>query len=131
MKLIGYVLAAIIVAWMLSGLFMHLGIERHALLDFDAEMPDAVAGERIAAAIIAVMDHELDSVTGWRPNDFILWSPALFADNGANRQLGIILAVRETTRVFKDHLTKVSSDQYDPNLLIADTMFRNDAEKFW
>jgi hypothetical protein len=94
-------------------------------------MPDAVAGERIAASVIAVMDHELDSVTGWRPNDFILWGPMLFADNNANRQLGIILAVRETTRVFKDHLTKVSSDQYDPNLLIADTMFRNDAEKFW
>jgi hypothetical protein len=131
MKYVGYVVAAIVVAWMISGLFMHLGMERHAALDFGPEIADAVPGERIASAIIAVMDHELDSVTGWRPNDFFLWGPGLFADNGANRQLGIILAVRETTRVFKDHLTKVSSDQYDANLLIADTMFRNDAEKFW
>src|SRR6266850_978973 len=88
-------------------------------------------GAIVAAWVISGMDHELDSVTGWRPNDFFLWGPMLFADNNANRQLGIIVAVRETTRVFKDHLTKVSSDQYDPNLLIADTMFRNDAEKFW
>ncbi len=131
MKYIAYAIGAIVAAWMISGLFMHLGMERHALLDFDPEMPEAVAGERIATAILEVMDHELDSVTGWRPNDFFLWGPTLFADNNANRQLGIILAVRETTRVFKDHLTKVSSDQYDPNLLIADTMFRNDAAKFW
>src|SRR5882724_2863380 len=117
MKKLAYAIGVVIIAWTLSGLFMHLGMERHALLDFDPEMPDAVAGERIAAAVIAIMDHELDSVTGWRPNDFILWGPMLFADNNANRQLGILLAIRETTRVFKDHLTKVSSDQYDPNLL--------------
>ena len=114
-----------------AGLLMHIGMQRHAVLDFDPEIPDAQPGERMAAAIAAVMGHELDSVTGWRPNDFFLWGPRLFADNNANRQLGIILAVRETTRVLKDHLTKVSSDQYDPRLVAADTMFRNDAEKFW
>jgi len=131
MNRLAYAIVAIVVAWMLSGLLMHLGMRRHALLDFDPEMPDAVPGERVAAALAAVMGHELDSVTGWRPNDFVLWGPGLFADNNANRQRGIILAVRETTRVFKDHLTKVSSDQYDKNLVEADTMFRNDAEKFW
>src|SRR5437868_9886647 len=110
---------------------MHLGMKRHSVLEFDPAMPDAQPGERIAAAIAAVMTHELDSVTGWRPNDFISWGPSLFADNNANRQLGIILAIRETTRVFKDHLTKVSSDQYDGNLVEADTLFRNDAEKLW
>ena len=34
-------------------------------------------------------------------------------------------------RVFKDHLTKVSSNEYDANLVAADTAFRNDAEKLW
>ena len=29
------------------------------------------------------------------------------------------------------HLTKVSSDQYDPNLLAADTAFRNDPKRLW
>jgi hypothetical protein len=131
MKRVGYAIAAILLAWVISGLLMHLGMKRHVLLDFDPDIADAQPGERMAAAIIAVMDHELDSVTGWRPNDFFLWGPALFADNNANRQLGIILAIRESTRVLKDHLTKVSSDQYDANLVQADTMFRNDAERFW
>ncbi len=131
MKRIGLAVGAVVLAWVISGLLMHLGMKRHALLDFDPEIPDAQPGQRMAAAVIAVMDHELDSVTGWRPNDFFLWGPKLFADNNANRQLGIIVAIRETTRVFKDHLTKVSSDQYDANLVQADTMFRNDAEKFW
>jgi hypothetical protein len=131
MKKVAWAVAAVVTAWAVSGLLMHIGMQRHAVLDFDPEIPDAQPGERMAAAIAAVMGHELDSVTGWRPNDFFLWGPKLFADNNANRQLGIILAVRETTRVLKDHLTKVSSDQYDPRLVAADTMFRNDAEKFW
>jgi len=131
MKWLAYAIAALVGTWVVAGLLMHFGMQRHALLDFDPDIPDAQPGERMAASIAAVMEHELDSVTGWRPNDFFLWGPRLFADNNANRQLGIILAVRETTRVLKDHLTKVSSDQYDPNLVDADTMFRNDAEKLW
>jgi hypothetical protein len=131
MKWLAYAIAAVVAAWVVAGVLMHLGMQRHALLDFDPDIPDAQPGERMAASIAAVMEHELDSVTGWRPNDFFIWGPGFFADNNANRQLGIILAVRETTRVLKDHLTKVSSDQYDPKLVDADTMFRNDAEKLW
>ncbi|MGH7899524.1 MAG: DUF2333 family protein [Candidatus Binatia bacterium] len=131
MKRIGILVAGIVVACVLAGLLMHLGMKRHAVIEFDPEMPDAVPGERIARALAVVLSHELESMTGWRPNDFILWGPSLFADNNANRQLGIIIAVRETTRVFKDHLTKVSSDQYDGNLVQADTLFRNDAERLW
>jgi hypothetical protein len=131
MKRIGYAVGALILLWAVSGLLMHFGMIRHSRLEFDPEMPQAQLGERIAAAIATVMSHELDSVTGWRPNDFFLWGPKLFADNNANRQLGIITAIRESTRVFKDHLTKISSDQYDPSLVEADTMFRNDPEKFW
>ncbi len=130
-KIIGAVVGAIVAAWIIAGVLMHLGMQRHAILDFDPEIADAVPGERMAKALIAVMDHELGSVTGWRPNDFLLWGPRLFADNNANRQLGILAAVRETTRVMKDHLTKVSSDPYDPNLVDADTLFRNDATKLW
>jgi hypothetical protein len=67
---------------------------------------------------------------GWRPNDLFIWGPTLMADNNASRQIGIIMAVRETSRVFKDDLTKISSNEYDPNLVIADTDFRNDAERW-
>jgi len=77
------------------------------------------------------MDHELHGGTGWRPNDFFLWGPALGPDNNASRQLGIIQALRESIRVLKDHLTKISSNEYDPNLVQADRLFRNDETKFW
>jgi hypothetical protein len=90
-----------------------------------------VPGELFAETVRRIVEHELDSRSGWRPNDFFLWGPALMADNNANRQLGIIQAVRESTRIFRDHLTKVSNEQYDDNLQAADQLFRNDAEKFW
>jgi hypothetical protein len=115
---------------------LHVGQKRHDALDYDvnARFPSAqpiVGGEVFAGALIAIVQHELDGVTGWRPNDFVLWGPRLWADNNANRQLGIIQVVRESVRVFKDHLTKVSSNEYDANLVEADTDFRNDAERLW
>lgn len=117
-------------------LLIHFGQKRHNILPFDVatQFPDnqtIVGGEVFATTVAELVDHELRGGSGWRPNDFVLWGPTLWADNNANRQLGIILAVRESMRVFKDHLTKVSSDQYDDNLVAADTAFRNDAFKLW
>ena len=90
-----------------------------------------VRGEVFATTLVALVEHELRGATGWRPNDFVLWGPRVLADNNSNRQLGIIAAVRESTRVMKDHLTKVSSTEYDANLVRADTAFRNDMTKLW
>lgn len=103
-------------------------------LALDAQYPPGQQfqpGEIFASTLIAIMEHELHGGSGWRPNDFFLWGPTLWADDNANRQLGILQAVRESMRVFKDHLTKVSSNEYDPDLLEADTLFRNDAKKLW
>ena len=135
----GWLIAALIVILLTSVIgpvVLHFGQKRHNVLPFDVakQFPvdqPMVGGEALAGATIALMEHELDGFTGWRPNDFILWGPGLWADNNANRQLGIIQAIRDSVRVFKDHLTKVSSDQYDPNLVAADTAFRNDAERLW
>jgi hypothetical protein len=115
---------------------LHVGQKLHNRLDYDIDRefpPDKpfISGEIFASTLAAIMDHELHSGFGWRPNDFFLWGRHVMADNNANRQLGIIMAVRETARVFKDHLTKISSNVYDPDLVIADTDFRNDAEKWW
>src|SRR5262249_35080514 len=90
-----------------------------------------VGGEAFGSTAAAIMDHELSSPTGWRPNDFFLWGPSVAADNNASRQLGIILALRESVRVFKDHLTKISSNEYDRNLVAPDTLLRNAETKFW
>ena len=127
--------AAIFLIWASGNLALHFGMKHHDHLDYDIAKvfpPDkpTVPGEIFASTLAAIMDHELHTGFGWRPNDFFLWGPKVGADNNSDRQLGIIQAVRETTRIFKDHLTKVSSNQYDPNLVIADTDFRNDAEKW-
>ncbi len=124
------------VALLVAPLVLHFTQKRHNQLDFDLQrvFPEGkriVGGEVLASTVIALVEHELEGGTGWRPNDFVLWGPSVLADNNANRQLGILQAVRETTRVFKDHLTKVSSDEFDPNLVRADTAFRNDPTKFW
>jgi hypothetical protein len=129
------VAVAVLAVWIGGGLALHFGQISHDHLgyDIDAHFPPGQPtrpGEIFASTLAAIVDHELNTGFGWRPNDFFLWGPTIAADNNADRQLGIIMAVRETTRVFKDHLTKVSSNQYDPNLVIADTDFRNDAQRW-
>src|SRR5512139_3081311 len=134
----GWIAAVVIAVLLCIGgpLLLHFGQKRHNRLrwDVNAQFPPSQAlagGEVYAATVIAILEHELNGITGWRPNDFLLWGPHLWADNNSNRQLGIIQALRESVRVFKDHLTKVSSNEFDPNLVAADTAFRNDAEKLW
>jgi len=132
------IIAMAVVGGVLLGLplLLHFSQKGHNELQFDVEKAFP-PGEQVASGMVfaetlaRIVEHELDSCTGWRPNDFVLWGPALWADNNSNRQLGILQAVRESTRVFKDHLTKVSSDQFHANLVRADTAFRNDLFKFW
>jgi hypothetical protein len=133
--LIGGVIVILVCA-VVGPLVLHFGQKRHDVLSFNVAQTfptdkPIVGGEVFATTVIALMEHELNGTTGWRPNDFFLWGPHLWADNNANRQLAIIQAVRESVRVFKDHLTKVSSNEFDRNLVEADTDFRNDAERFW
>jgi hypothetical protein len=117
-------------------LLLHFTQKRHDVLRFDVatEFPTdraIVPGEAFASTLAAIVRHELDSPTGWRPNDFVLWGPTVMADNNANRQLGIIMAARESARVFRDQLTKISSTEYDPNLTTAAQALQNDPTKFW
>jgi hypothetical protein len=135
LRKLGIIAGGVIVVWFAVILGLHFGQIRHDQLDFDVDTafpPDKpfIPGEIYAATLAQIVDHELTTGFGWRPNDLFIWGPALMADNNANRQLGIIMAVRESTRVFKDDLTKISSNEYDPNLVIADTDFRNDAQKW-
>jgi hypothetical protein len=117
-------------------LVLHVTQKGHDVLPFsiaETYPPDkkVVPGEVFASTLAALIEHELGGVTGWRPNDVVIWGPALCADNNANRQLGILVAVRESTRVMKDHLTKVSATEYDANLVTADNAFRNDMTRLW
>jgi hypothetical protein len=127
---------AVLVAIAIAILALHAAQRRHDRLPFDVEAaypPEKtlVGGEAFASTAAAIMDHELNDGSGWRPNDFFLWGPWIGPDNNANRQLGIIQALRDSIRVFRDHLTKISSNEYDPNLVAADSLLRNDETKFW
>jgi len=126
----------VVLLYVVAILALHFGQKAHDRLAFSPETAFPkdkafIPGEVLATTLEAVMTQELDSTFGWRPNDFFLWGPGLWADNNSNRQTGIIRAIRETARVMKDSLTKVSPNEYDPNLLEADTMFRNDENKLW
>jgi hypothetical protein len=129
-------LAAVALAILIAiNLALHFGQIYHDRLPFDVdrEFPAGkpfIPGEVYATTLAEIVDHELHSGFGWRPNDLFIWGPTVMADNNASRQIGIIMAVRETMRVFKDDLTKISSNEYDPNLVVADTDFRNDAERW-
>lgn len=130
------ILVICLLALLVTPIGLHFGQTRHNILPFniETEFPSdrpVVGGEIFASTLAALVEHELDGATGWRPNDLIFWSPKLWADNNANRQLGIILAARESARVLRDHLTKVSATEYDANLVDADTKLRNDEYKFW
>jgi hypothetical protein len=119
----------------LTPIWLHYSQKRHNALPFDIaqrypEGQPTVPGDIFASTIIAIVDRELE-FPGWRPNDLFPWGPTLWADNNSNRQLGIIQTLRESVRVLKDHLTKVSATEYDFNLVDADTKFRNDEFKFW
>ncbi len=136
MRRVKILLLLVLGVWIGGGLLLWVAQGRHDRLPLDVETQyppgqQFQPGEIFASTLIAIMEHELHGGSGWRPNDFFLWGPTLWADDNANRQLGILQAVRESVRVFKDHLTKVSSNEYDPDLLEADTLFRNDAKKLW
>ena len=126
----------VLLVFLITPLWLHFSQKRHNQLPFALEevypegtqVPD---GEIFAATIVALIDRELAGPVGWRPNDLAIWGPGLWADNNSNRQLGIIQTLRESVRVLRDHLTKVSATEYDQNLVDADTRFRNDEYKFW
>jgi hypothetical protein len=125
-------LAALALALLVLPFALHCAQQRHDRLPFDVAAAEAgPSGELFASTMRSLVDRELSTWAGWRPNDFFLWGPQLWADNNASRQLGIIQAVRESMRVFRDNLTKVSATGYDPHLVEADTRFRNDERKFW
>ena len=119
--------------FLLTPLALHYGQKTHNELEIqwsEVAPEGSRPGVAFGSGAMILMDTELSGTTGWRPNDIILWGPALMADNNSNRQLGILQALRETVRVFKDHLTKISSDEYDQNLVQADNLLRNDPEKW-
>ena len=131
-KLSPYVASALIVLLVLLPLILHFGQKHHNQITIPPLPADQAyaPGAAFGNAAARLIEHELSGATGWRPNDLFLWGPRVAADNNANRQLGVLQALRETLRLFKDELTKVSTDVYDKNLVEADNLLRNDPYKW-
>src|SRR5271168_1070703 len=105
LKRIGLLVAAASVILFAIVLALHFGQIYHDKLPFeiDREFPPGkpfIPGEVYATTLAEIVDHELRSGFGWRPNDLFIWGPTVMADDNSWRQIGIIMAVRETSRVF-------------------------------
>jgi hypothetical protein len=131
-KLAPIAAAVALLLLVLLPLVLHFGQKAHNQIEImpPADTEPSAPGAYFGNAAARIMEHELDGTTGWRPNDLLIWGPRVAADNNANRQLGVLQALRETLRIFKDELTKVSSDTYDRNLVEADNLLRNDPHKW-
>jgi len=72
---------------------------------------------------------ELDSFTGWTPNDYLPLT-ALF-DNKQNFQLGVIETIRFSVRVLRDNLSRQrTTDQIDDDVKRAFEFYSNDPNKW-
>ena len=47
--------------------------------------PVALTSYIFTGTLAAIVEHELDSTFGWRPNDVFFWGPHAMADNNANQ----------------------------------------------
>jgi hypothetical protein len=126
----------LLLLWIAAIVALHVGQRRHDELPLDLARTFPVGepvppGAVLATTLATIVHHELHDGFGWRPNDLVVWGPALWADNNANRQLGIIEAVRVTLAVMMDDLTKAASDAVDPNLGHADTALQTAARRLW
>ncbi|HKI60287.1 MAG TPA: DUF2333 family protein [Mariprofundaceae bacterium] len=72
---------------------------------------------------------ELDSFTGWTPNDYLPLTA--FLDNKQNFQLGVIETVRFSVRVLRDNLSRQrTTDQIDDDVKKAFEFYSNDPNKW-
>jgi hypothetical protein len=80
--------------------------------------------------IVKLIQRELDSSSGWTPND-IPPSPTWFLDNRPNFQLGVLEVVRYSSRVLRDNLSRQrTTDKIDMDCDKAFTNFSNDPYKW-
>ena len=72
---------------------------------------------------------ELDSFTGWTPNDYLPLTAWL--DNKQNFQLGVIETIRFSVRVLRDDLSRQrTTDQIDDDVKRAFEFYSNDPHKW-
>lgn len=85
-----------------------------------------IVGLTSTRTLIAITEKMVDP---WLPND-LFW-PTILLDNPQNFQLGLLEAVRYTSRVYRDKVTRLrTTDKIDPDIEQAFIYFSNDPYKW-
>ena len=101
------------------------------LLSPEPVVGDRVVGSAFAATLADILDEELQSGLGWRPNDLFLIGPGWWTDNVNNTQLGKLEVVRQTCRILKTRIARVDdSSAFDARIEKAESAFFNDATRY-
>lgn len=90
---------------------------------------NGVEGENFVEVNRELTRIELDSFTGWTPNDYLPLTA--FLDNKQNFQLGVIETIRFSVRVLRDNLSRQrTTDQIDGDVKKAFEFYSNDPNKW-
>ena len=93
---------------------------------FTLEKTNGKPGMMFTQTLVRMSENMTDR---WLPND-MLW-PTVFLDNPQNFQLGQLEAVRYSTRVLRDKLSRLrTTDKIDPDAEAAFVYFSNDPYKW-
>jgi len=88
-----------------------------------------IEGENFVEVNRELARIELDSFTGWTPNDYLPLTA--FLDNKQNFQLGVIETIRFSVRVLRDNLSRQrTTDQIDEDVKKAFEFYSNDPNKW-
>src|SRR5260370_2891747 len=109
-KRIGIILGGVAALLIVINLALHFGQKHHDRLDYDVNTafpPDKpfLPEEIYATTLAEIMDHELHTGFGWRPNDFFLSAPHVIAANNADHLLVSILSALSAVRGLKELFT--------------------------
>ena len=90
---------------------------------------NGIDGENFVEVNRQLTRIELDSFTGWTPNDYLPLTA--FLDNKQNFQLGVIETIRFSVRVLRDNLSRQrTTDQIDEDVKKAFEFYSNDPKKW-
>ena len=97
---------------------------------FPKFFPVKAASEKTGVTLTETLIRVSEEMTErWLPNDKVY--PTIFLDNPQNFQLGELEAVRYTTRVLRDKLSRLrTTDKIDADAEAAFTLFSNDPFKW-
>jgi hypothetical protein len=118
--------AGALVLIVLLSVWMYVGSRQSE--PFQAKMTGA-EGVNFVEVNRELTQVELDSFTGWTPNDYLPLTA--FLDNKQNFQLGVIETIRFSVRVLRDNLSRQrTTDQIDNDVKKAFEFYSNDPKKW-